>query len=325
MPQAELADAPGLLKDVYEVSRLMPFHIDGSSPAGHSPLDRRTAPALEAEMGHRRRRHLMVAAFSLSLTLTFSTAAAAAPPLPNSMASTGDSITRAFNTGFLPLLDNPAASWSTGTSTTVNSHYRRILLPNPAISGKNFNHAKSGARMADLNAQVAAVNTRKVQYVTILMGGNDVCTSTEAAMTPVLTFRAQFQTAMTTLTAGSPNANVYVVSIPNAYQLWAILKDNASARKAWSSFGICQSLLANPLSTDPVDENRRLAVKQRNVEFNTQLAEVCAPYPRCRFDSNRVFDTAFTQSDISTRDYFHPSLAGQKKLAEVSWAAGFWP
>ena len=28
--------------------------------------------------------------------------------------------------------------------------------------------------------------------------------------------------------------------------------------------------------------------------------------------------------DISTRDYFHPSLAGQTKLASVSWAAGYW-
>lgn len=266
----------------------------------------------------------MVAAFSLSLTLTFGTAAAAAAPLPNSMASTGDSITRAFNTSWFPFVDNPAASWSTGTSTTVNSHYRRILARNSAISGKNFNHAKSGARMVDLNAQVVAVNTRKVHYVTILMGGNDVCTSTEALMTEVVDFRAQFQTAMTTLTSGSPNANVYVVSIPNAYQLWAILKDNASARNAWSSYGICQSLLVNPLSEEQVDKDRRLAVQQRNIDFNTQLAQVCAGYTRCRFDSNAVFNTAFTPSDISTRDYFHPSLAGQKKLAEVSWAKGFW-
>ena len=267
----------------------------------------------------------MVAAFSLALTLLVGTSAAAAvPPLPNSMASTGDSITRAFNTGFFPFLDNPAASWSTGTSTTVDSHYRRILARNGAISGKNFNHAKSGAKMVDLNAQAAAVNTRKVQYVTILMGGNDVCTSTEAGMTAVATFSAQFKAAMDTLATGSPSANVYVVSIPNAYNLWVILKDNASARSAWSSFGICQALLANPLSTAPADADRRARVKQRNIDFNSELQQACALYARCRFDSNAVFNTAFIPSDISTRDYFHPSLAGQKKLASVSWSAGFW-
>ena len=31
--------------------------------------------------------------------------------------------------------DYPANSWSTGTNTTVNSHYTRLLALNPAISG----------------------------------------------------------------------------------------------------------------------------------------------------------------------------------------------
>ena len=35
---------------------------------------------------------------------------------PNSIASTGDSITRAFNTGSVPFTDAPANSWSTGTN-----------------------------------------------------------------------------------------------------------------------------------------------------------------------------------------------------------------
>src|SRR6266540_4978017 len=72
---------------------------------------------------------------------------------PNSIASTGDSITRAFNTCAFPFLDCPQNSWSTGSSNTVNSHYRRILAVNPAISGRNLNDAKTGARMNALNAQ----------------------------------------------------------------------------------------------------------------------------------------------------------------------------
>ena len=46
---------------------------------------------------------------------------------PNAIASTGDSITRAFNTGTLPFTDAPANSWSTGTNNTVLPHYLRIL------------------------------------------------------------------------------------------------------------------------------------------------------------------------------------------------------
>jgi hypothetical protein len=38
---------------------------------------------------------------------------------PNSMASLGDSITRAYNTGSFPFTDAIANSWSTGTSTNT--------------------------------------------------------------------------------------------------------------------------------------------------------------------------------------------------------------
>jgi hypothetical protein len=85
-------------------------------------------------------------------------AAGVAPPFPaapglagypNAMASTGDSITRAFNTGTIPFTDAPANSWSTGTNSGVNSQYLRILAANPAISGHNYNDAVSGAKMVD--------------------------------------------------------------------------------------------------------------------------------------------------------------------------------
>ena len=251
---------------------------------------------------------------------------AAAASLPGAMASVGDSITRAYNTGPSAYADYPANSWSTGTSTTVNSHYSRLLSLNPAISGKNHNDAVSGAKMADLNGQMATVNTQGVGYVTVLMGGNDVCTSSESTMTSVTTFASQFRAAMATITAGSPGASVYVVSIPDIYNLWSVLKGNGSARFLWSVFGICQSMLANPLSTASADVARRGRVQQRNIDFNTQLKAICETEfgSRCRFDQNAVFNTKFVASDVSTRDYFHPSVSGQAKLAAASWAAGYW-
>ena len=242
---------------------------------------------------------------------------------PNAIASTGDSITRAFNTGWLPFADWPPNSWSTGTSGTVLSHYRRILAANPAILGRNWNDAATGADMADLNSQVQTAVSQRVEYVTILMGANDVCASSEAGMTPVATFRAQFEQALATVSAGLPNARVYVVSIPDVYQLWAIYKDSFSARTVWTIGGICQSMLARPTSTQQADVDRRNRVRQRNVDYNAQLALVCDLYVHCRFDGNAVFNTAFARSDVSTRDYFHPSVAGQTKLASVTWSAGF--
>jgi hypothetical protein len=47
---------------------------------------------------------------------------------------------------------------------------------------------------------------------------------------------------------------------------------------------------------------------------------VCASYPSCRFDGNVVANYAFTAAQVSTYDYFHPSVAGQAKLAEITWA-----
>jgi lysophospholipase L1-like esterase len=274
----------------------------------------------------RRRRMSGVAALlaATGILLLGSSAASASTPYPGSIASTGDSITRAYNTGSTGFTDNPAASWSTGTNSTVVSHYTRLLGLNAAISGHAFNDAKSGARMVDLNGHLATVAGQHVDYVTILMGGNDVCQPTEAQMTSVADFTAQFSAAMATFTAASPATNVYVVSIPNVKNLWSTLKGNSWARFIWAVGGVCQSMLAKPTSTLQADVDRRARVLQREVDFNSALASVCATYTQCRFDGNAVFNIAFTASDISTRDYFHPSISGQKKLAAVSWSAGFW-
>ena len=88
----------------------------------------------------------------------------------------------------------------------------------------------------------------------------------------------------------------------------------------WAIAGICQSMLAWPFSNLPADVARRARVRQRNIDYNTQLAQVCAAYTLCRFDSNAVFNTPFVRSDVTTRDYFHPSVNGQAKLAAVTWS-----
>ena len=139
-------------------------------------------------------------------------------------------------------------------------------------------------------------------------------------MTPVTTYRTQFQTAMNTLTTGFPNRRILVLSVPDVYQLWALLHTNSSAVPIWNVAHICQSLLANPTSTAQVDVDRRARVRQRNIDFNTQLSEVCALYPKCTFDNNAIFNAGFTAADVSDFDYFHPSLQGQTNLAAGAWA-----
>jgi hypothetical protein len=143
-------------------------------------------------------------------------------------------------------------------------------------------------------------------------------------MTPVAEFRSHLDEALGTLRAGLPRARVLVISIPDIKRLWEVGRTSLLARTAWSLFGICQSMLANPTSFAEADVARRDRVQQRVIDYNAELAAACAAYgPKCRFDGNAVFDFRFSLSQVSGWDYFHPNRAGQIRLAEVSYQAGF--
>src|SRR5215211_1601324 len=161
----------------------------------------------------------------------------AAPPLPSSMAAIGDSITRAYDV-CCTYGDHPGQSWSTGSTSYdgITSHYERIRQRNPAITGRGYNDAVSGAKMAAAPTQAAQAVNQGARYVTILLGANDLCTSSPSAMTPIETFRAQFSQAMATLMAQDQDRYVLVSSIPNIYQLWQVLHTNSLARWAWANF-----------------------------------------------------------------------------------------
>jgi lysophospholipase L1-like esterase len=244
-------------------------------------------------------------------------------PPPSSMAAVGDSITMAFDAcGWFR--DCPHLSWTTGTDGAVNSHFARIKAVNPAIDGHAYNDGETGADMADLNGQLQTAVSQAPGYVTILMGANDACTGSEAEMTPIDTFRSQLDQGLATLKAGAPDAKVLVASIPDIKRLWEVGKDSSSARTVWDIANICQSMLANPTSTDPADVARRDRVRQRVVDFNAQLADACAAYgSNCLFDGNAIFSYPFMLSQVSGWDYFHPNTEGQRVLAEVSYNAGF--
>jgi lysophospholipase L1-like esterase len=247
-------------------------------------------------------------------------------PLPRSLAAVGDSLSQGTGAGPRYFTDNTAFGWATGGDPTVNSMALRIATREPALAGNVYNLARYGARMLDLTAQLTTVNAIQVEYVTILIGGNDACALTEATMTPVEQVRAQFADAMALLAAGSPQANLLVMSIPDPTKLLPILSSNSRARLIWDAFDVCQSALARPLSTAAEDVARRERVRQRVVDYNTVLAEVCAGYSRCRYDGGAVFNNELSIADISTFDYFHLSARGQARLAEIAWAAsGFGP
>jgi lysophospholipase L1-like esterase len=294
---------------------------------------------------------IVTAVLMLLATLAIWAAPASAVQPPKVMAALGDSITRAFNsdgpgcpTG--PSLDCPKNSWSTGTNPVVKSQFQRIEAIDPGRDPVAFNDARSGARASGLLGQVETATTQDPDYVTIEIGANDACGST-----PTATFRSQVETALNTLVGSEPKVYIQMLSIPDINQLHTLFTSppDPNALTRWSVLNVCQALLANPLSTEQADVNRRAAFRAQVIALNAALENVCAGFKRCLFDNNAVFNSSFTKADVatvtnteglnifpfnlipifgpgyenSTADYFHPSLRGQAQLAAISWNATF--
>ncbi|RSS61536.1 SGNH/GDSL hydrolase family protein [Streptomyces sp. WAC07061] len=234
---------------------------------------------------------------------------------PASVAAVGDSITRGFDACSV-LADCPEVSWATGSDPAVRSLAAR-LLGDAEVPARSWNYAVTGSRMADLPAQVATAAQHKPGLVTVMVGSNDACRPTPSSMTPVAEFRADFERALKELRGASPQSQVYVSSVPDLQRLWQQGKDDPLVRQVWK-LGICQSMLAEPLSAEAGATARREKVRARVVEYNEVLREVCAADALCRYDGGAVFQYPFGAEQLSHWDWFHPGRDGQARLAELA-------
>jgi lysophospholipase L1-like esterase len=269
-------------------------------------------------------RRLIIALLAAGMIVGLLTpvSAAAAPALPNSMAALGDSITRAYDV-CCSYHDHPGQSWSTGGAwyDGISSHYERIKRRNSGITGHAYSNAVTGAKMAAAQAQASAAAAQHVAYVTVLLGANDLCTSSPSTMTSTDSFRTQFGQAMATLHQQLPQARIFVSSIPDIYQLWKVLHTNPVARTVWATAHICPAMLGAART-----EAERQQVVAREIAFNQILAEGCHQYgANCRWDGGATYNYKFSASQVSVLDFFHPDLDGQAALASVTWAASWWP
>ncbi|WP_305783610.1 SGNH/GDSL hydrolase family protein [Symbioplanes lichenis] len=235
---------------------------------------------------------------------------------PATTVALGDSITAGYGSCGVYVACS-RNSWSAGGSDDVDSHYRRIRARFSKAKARNL--AVPGAEAADLRAQAANAVDARADYVTILIGANDACAPGTGTMTPVKTFRTRVDAALDRLKDGLPRARVLVVSIPDLYRLWELGHSSPAAVAAWDR-GICPSMLARPTSTAAADERRRDAVRERIEDYNTQLSRACDAYGnRCRTDGGAAHRVRFSLDLVNKVDYFHPNLAGQNKLADVTW------
>ncbi|MFJ8712310.1 SGNH/GDSL hydrolase family protein [Streptomyces violaceus] len=235
---------------------------------------------------------------------------------PSSVAAVGDSITRGFDACDV-LTDCPEASWATGASPEVDSLAVR-LLGRAKAAERSWNYAVTGARMADLPGQMTQAVRRKPQLVTVMAGANDACRASTAAMTPVSGFRSDFEDALRTLREALPKAQVFVASVPNLKRLWSQGRNSPLGKQVWQ-LGICPSMLGDADALDSAATLRRDTVQKRVEDYNKVLKEVCAQDKRCRYDGGAVYDYRFGTAQLSRWDYFHPSVNGQARLAEIAY------
>ncbi|MFC9248017.1 SGNH/GDSL hydrolase family protein [Streptomyces sp. NPDC057136] len=247
-------------------------------------------------------------------------ASPAAAPLwdrtPASLAAVGDSITRGFDACSV-LADCPEVSWATGTDSAVRSLAVRLLGASKAAS-HSWNHAVSGARIAQLPEQMALAAKEKPDLVTVTIGANDACRDSARIMTPVADFRASFEASMRQLRATAPKAQVYVSSVPDLKRLWSTGRTNELGKQIWK-LGICRSMLGDADNMDAAAVTRRDTVRKRVIAYNQVLNDVCAKDARCRYDGGAVFDYRFTGKQLSQWDWFHPGRDGQARLAEIAY------
>ncbi|HEB88050.1 MAG TPA: hypothetical protein ENI85_00620 [Deltaproteobacteria bacterium] len=280
----------------------------------------------------------------LSILLVTSVATAKPARLqPTRIASIGDSITRAFDSNVL--LDNPSESWVNGYFgfwqwllgfENVNSHNQRA---DSAFGvNANVNGAVNGADMDDMDVQAAAILSSSPYYVTVELGGNDICQdSIPQVPTPtdyvydyidgLLVLDPALGGGSGGLTGG---ATVFTASVPDIKQLYDVGKDQTGAfgldcETIWLGTFIgfpCGSMLS-PLNS----ESDRLALQAINLQYNQMLDLVSGIADDLStsvyFDFTwSVWNHQFQGGDISSIDCFHPSSDGQRTLSSQTWADG---
>ncbi|MGC0332221.1 lysophospholipase L1-like esterase [Streptomyces sp. SAI-170] len=235
---------------------------------------------------------------------------------PESIVAVGDSITRGFDACGI-LTDCPEASWATGSREDVDSLAVR-LLGRARAAERSWNYARTGARMADVPGQMARAVARSPELVTVMAGANDACRDSADEMTSVAAFRTSFEEAMRTLRGALPKAQVYVSSVPDLKRLWSQGRTNLLGKQVWK-LGICPSMLDDADALDAAANLRRATVQKRVEDYNKVLREVCARDERCRFDGGAVYAYRFGTDQLSHWDWFHPSVDGQARLAEIAY------
>ena len=249
----------------------------------------------------------------------------AAPAYASGIAAAGDSLSTGYGSSDNPGdrgKDHPENSWSIGDNPAVASHFVRLRRARPGTSGRVFLAARDGAHVDALAGQLARVVSQDgIDYVTIQIGVNDICDARRPSeITPVSVFRRRFAQALGILGHGAPRTRVLVTSLADEAR-WndAVLQIPRMAGE------IEDETVCDPKPGPDGRQNPRVRGLIHSYEeaYNRALASVCSAYANCRYDGGALYRLAYRPADVSRHDAFHPSIAGLRRMAAVTWRASF--
>jgi lysophospholipase L1-like esterase len=192
--------------------------------------------------------------------------------------------------------------------------------------------ATSGRKMLDaprqaqiVAAAAASLRPGQTAYVTFGLGTNDLC---DDPKTDPSLYESRLRFAIATLRSSLPSGSrILMLSVPDFAHFREITQADPSARNLLA-------LVENSRRCAPflgIDSPTTLVEAQAILDaYNASLERVCAeieaadgPTGRlhCTFNAALLSNRDFAISDLSVVDYFHPSIAGQAKMAEAAWQA----
>lgn len=302
---------------------------------------------------------LLTLSFLQHTTLVSAQKESSSPHLIRSMGVLGDSISAGFlskhsrgnpsslQTGFLlqqlinsrwmkgasKAFETPETSWAGGFKQNdgVESHFKKLSRLNLSSPIKLHNAAVSGAESNDVlvdqirDLQTWSRNNLKQEspdYVTLLVGANDICAKNISEMIPVQDFERNIALIIERTVGKSPRTTLLLSSLPNIENLRKValnarvFKDKPlTCGDLWKSLKICPTLTT-------LEGPDRLAVKERVEQYNLALATLSAEYnklyPNQIIYSSALYETEFTENHLSV-DCFHPNAKGHALISEKTW------
>jgi len=215
------------------------------------------------------------------------------------MAAFGNSISRGTNS--IGFGNYPAYNWATGTK--IESHMIKLEKQRRVqVIAKNLSIA--GVTSTHLAKEIEHLYGFIPDYATIEIGANDVCRNMN---TDIL---RNVKNAIDKLVKINPAIEIILVPIIKITSVHDV-KQGLKCEIAWDLE--CPALLGTLVS----DEQRLL--RQLKLDgINYSLEKLAALYPQVSFNSE-VGEVDVQEEAISDVDCFHPSVAGQQWLSDLTF------